>query len=142
MKRILSIAIPILLIMTLSVCTPRKPEKTVFEKMSESPIAKVERSDGEYRFIYTSSEMDSFISLCIEPAKEKPTSVDEDWLYRITFNPPEKVINAEVIEYYVYPNYLQIGSEYYLPEKDVSYESILECINARVDYFFDNYKAE
>ena len=107
-------------------------------KISESVAAKFETADGqsvlvdgEIYLLRSMSELD------IQQAPMTPADNPEYWVYRITFNPIEKVPNGEEIVVSVHEKYLQIGTEYYLPYGNVDFESILAWFDGKAAYFFN-----
>lgn len=107
-------------------------------KISEAAAAKFETADGDIALI--DSEIGMFASLAeleIQAAPLTPADEPEDWIYRITFNPTEKVPNGEEIIVSVHEKYIQIGTEYYLPKDGVSFETILAWFEGKVAYLFD-----
>ena len=106
-------------------------------KISEAVAAKFETADG--RFVLVDGEIDllrSMSELDIQQAPMTPADDPEDWIYRITFNPVEKVPNGEEIIVSVHEKYLQIGTEYYLAYGNVDFESILAWFDGKAAYFF------
>ena len=106
-------------------------------KISEAVAAKFETADG--RSVLVDGEIDllrSMSELEIQQAPMTPADGPEDWIYRITFNPVEKVPNGEEIVVLVHEKYLHIENEYYLPYGDVDFESILAWFDGKAAYFF------
>ena len=106
-------------------------------KISEAVAAKFETADG--RSVLVDGEIDllrSMSELDIQQAPMTPADGPEDWIYRITFNPVEKVPNGEEIVVSVHEKYLQIENEYYLPYGDVDFEGILAWFDGKAAYFF------
>ena len=106
-------------------------------KISESVAAKFETADG--KTVMVDGEIDllrSMSELDIQQAPMTPADNPDDWIYRITFNPVEKVPNGEEIIVSVHEKYLQIGIEYYLPYGNVDFEGILEWFDGKAAYFF------
>lgn len=106
-------------------------------KISEAVAAKFETADGktvmvdgEIHLLRSMSELE------IQQAPMTPADNPDDWIYRITFNPVEKVPNGEEIVVSVHEKYLQIGTEYYLPYGNVDFKSILEWFDGKAAYFF------
>ena len=106
-------------------------------KISEAVAAKFETPDG--RSVLVDGEVDllrSMSELDIQQAPMTPADNPDDWIYRITFNPVEKVPNGEEIVVSVHEKYLQIENEYYLPYGNVDFESILSWFDGKAAYFF------
>ena len=90
---------------------------------------------------YVDSEIESirsFADLELMEATLKPTDNESDWLYRIVFNPSEKVTNADEIIVSFHEKYIQINSEYYLTDESVPFDGVLEWAESKFDYFIDN----
>lgn len=105
-------------------------------RISESVAARFESAEG--KSVIVDSEIDlltSLVELEIQEAPMTPADNPEDWIYRITYNPVDKVPDGEEVIVYVHEKYLQIGSEYYLPIGDVSFDSILEWFDGKAAYF-------
>lgn len=105
-------------------------------KISEAVAAKFETADGKSVFVDGEiAQLRSLSELDIQQAPLTPADSSDDWIYRITFNPVEKVPNGEEIVVYVHEKYLQIGIEYYLPCGNVEFDSILEWFEGKAAYF-------
>ena len=105
-------------------------------RIRESVVARLETADG--KSVIVDSEIDLLTSLAeleIQEAPMTPADNPEDWIYRITYNPVDKVPDGEEVIVYVHEKYLQIGSEYYLPIGDVSFDSIMEWFDGKAAYF-------
>ena len=123
------------MIVVLAACSSGN-EKTVFYRIKESPAAKMELPEGAS--IYVDSEiasLRSFADLNIQPSPLEPADSEDDWLYRIVFNPSEKVTGSDEIIVSFHKDYVQIDNEYYLPTDGVSYNSILEWAEGKFDYY-------
>ena len=106
-------------------------------KISEAVAAKFETADG--RSVLVDGEVDllrSMSELDIQQAPMTPADDPDDWIYRITFNPVERVPNGEEIVVLVHEKYLHIENEYYLPYGNVDFESILSWFDGKAAYFF------
>lgn len=106
-------------------------------KISEAVAAKFETADG--RFVLVDGEIEllrAMSELDIQQAPMTPADDPDDWIYRITFNPVEKVPNGEEIVVLVHEKYLHIENEYYLPYGNVDFESILSWFDGKAAYFF------
>ena len=107
-------------------------------RIKESVIAKFETADG--KALVVEEEIDLLTSLAeyeLQVAPMTPADDPEDWIYRITFNPIEYVPNGEEVIAYIHEKYVHIGSEYYLPIGNASFDGILECFHGLATYFFD-----
>ena len=74
------------MVIALSACSSGK-EKTVFEKIKESPAARLELPDGSGTIVDSEIQsLRSFADLNIQSSPLEPADSEEDWLYRIVFN--------------------------------------------------------
>ena len=106
-------------------------------KISEAVAARFEVADG--KSVVIDSEIKLLTSLAdleLQAAPMTPADDPEDWVYRITFNPTEKVPNGEEIVVSVHEKYIQIGAEYYLPKDGVNFDTIMEWFDGKAAYFF------
>ena len=134
---IISIIVILLLGMMLCGCSANS-ENEIMDEIRNSTMAKLETSGNES--VYVDSEiatLKSFADLEIQAAPMEPADNEEDWVYRITFNPSEKVSGSNEIVVAFHGSYIQIGNEFYLPKSGVEYSSILEWIESKVEYFFE-----
>ena len=107
-------------------------------RISEAVAARFETADG--KSVVIDSEIALLTPLAeleIQEAPMTPADHPEDWIYRITFNPVDKVPNGEEVIVCVHEKYLKIDAEYYLPIGDVSYDSILEWFDGKAAYFIE-----
>lgn len=65
----------------------------------------------------------------------EPADGEDDWLYRIVYDPSEKTVGGNETVVSFHREYVQIGSEYCLPAEGVSYESILRWAEGKFAYF-------
>lgn len=137
MKKAAAFILAGLVLISLAACSSSK-EKTVFDLIKESSVAKMELPDGSS--IYVDGEiasLRSFADLELMEAPLEPADNEDDWLYRIVFNPSEKVKNADEITVSFHQDYVQIGSEFYLPRDGVEFRSVLAWAESKFDSFFE-----
>ena len=143
MKKAITILITVIVIMALTACSASKEkEKSIFDRIQESPVALMESSDGVKVYVWNMLDLASLSSLEIEEAPLEPADKEEDWLYRITYNPKDKVSNGEEITVSFHRDYIQIGSEFYLAKQRVDYDDILEWAKSKHEYLVKEYGAE
>ncbi len=143
MKKTISILLVIILIMLLNACSVSKEkEQSVFEKTQESSVALMESSDGVKVYVWNMQDLASLSSLQIEEAPLEPADTEEDWLYRITYNPKGKVSNSEEIIVSFHSEYIQIGSEFYMAKQGVDFDEVLEWAESKLEYLVKEYGAE
>ena len=143
MKKAITILITVIVIMALTACSASKEkEKSIFDRIQESSVALMESSDGVKVYVWNMQNLASLSSLQIEEAPLEPADKEEDWLYRITYNPKDKVSNSEEITVSFHRDYIQIGSEFYLAKQGVDYDDILEWAKSKHEYLVKEYGAE
>ena len=143
MKKVITILISVIMIMALAACSASKEkEKSIFDRIQESSVALMESSDGVKVYVWDMQELGSLSSLQIEEASFEPADKEEDWLYRITYNPKDKVSNSEEITVSFHRDYIQIGSEFYLAKQGADYDDILEWAESKHEYLVKEYSAE
>ena len=138
-KRIYAL-IGILTAVTFSLCgCSQEKEKTVLDLIWESPAARMELPDGSAVIVDSEiAALRSFADLKIQTSPIESSDSEADWLYRIVFNPTEKVQGSDEITVSFHKDYVQINSEYWLPEEGVPYESVLEWAEGKFKYFFES----
>lgn len=137
MKKLFFILIAFVLMFSITGCS-KNNDKTVLDRIKASPAATLELPDGSS--VSVDSEIDSvrsFADLDLSEAPLEPADSETDWLYRIVFNPKDKVTNADEIIVSFHEKYVQIDSEYFLPPADVEFESILQWTESKFDYFMN-----
>ena len=115
-------------------------DKTVLDIIMASPAATMELPDGSS--VYVDGEiasLRSFAGLNLMASPLEPADDEDDWLYRIVFNPSERVMNANEIIVSFHDKYVQINSEYYLTPEDGEFEGVLEWAESKFDYFINRY---
>lgn len=135
MKRILILLITLTLAVSLIGCSKQSNE-TVFDTIRNSAAAKLELPNGSSA--YVDGEIASFYSFAdlglIETPLESANN-ESDWIYRIIFNPSEKVKNTDEIIVSFHEEYIQIDSKYYLTAEGVDLDGVLEWVSSKFDYF-------
>lgn len=135
MKRIFILLIVLTLVISLIECSKRS-DRTVFDMIKRSPVAKLELPDGSS--VYVDGEiasLRSFTDLDLVETPLEPADNESVWLYRIVFNPSEKVRSADEINVSFHEEYIQINSEFYLTAEGVEFDSVLEWVESKFDYF-------
>ena len=115
MKRILILLITVTLAFSLIGCSKQSSE-TVFDAIKNCAVAKLELPNGSSTYVDGEiASLRSFTGLdLVEKTTLEPAGNESDWLYRIIFNPSEKVQSADEITVSFYEKYIQINSEYYI----------------------------
>ena len=135
MKRILALLSAFVLTLSLSGCS-KGDNETIFDAIKRSPAAKMERPDGSFMYVDSEiSSISSFADLELMAAPLEPADEESDWLYRIIFNPSEKVPDVDEIMVSFHSKYVQIDTEFYLTTEGVEFESILEWAESKFDYY-------
>ena len=105
-------------------------------KINEAAAAKFEMADGRSAMVESEiALLSSMAELELQEVPMTPADAPADWIYRITFNPKEKVLDGEEIIVFVHETYLQIGNEYYLPIGDAEFDGILGMFDSLAAYF-------
>lgn len=127
------------MMMAFILCSCSNREKTTdMDIIRSAAAAKLETEDNHT--LYVDSEIDivkSFADLEIHEAPLEPQDKEDDWIYRITFNPSEKVSGGEEVVVAFHDTYVQINSEYYLGNEGVPYDEILDWAQSKFAYFFE-----
>lgn len=137
MKRLFTMLIVFALAFSITGCS-KSNDKTVLDIIKVSPAATMELPDGSS--VYVDSEIDSirsFADLDLMASPLEPADNEDDWLYRIVFNPSEKVTDTNEIIVSFHEKYVQIDSEYYLTPEGVEFESVLQWAESKFDYFIN-----
>ena len=74
----------------------------------------------------------SIAEMNIQPSDQP---FDEEWIYRFTYNPPEKVLNSQEITVLFGSRSMSVDGTTYLPEEGVDYDSILEWAEGLYQYY-------
>lgn len=139
MKKCTAMLLAVLCILSLANCgASSEPDhwSSVSEAILQSPAAKLETAGGQTAYVDGEiSLLRTFTSLRLTAVPMEPADGPDDWIYRITFNPSEKVTGTEELVIAFHDAYVQIGTEYYLPEQDVPYQSIMEWVSGKFNYF-------
>lgn len=91
MKKIFILLLALTLAISLSGCSKLGSEN-VFEKIKHSSSAKIELPDGSSAYIDGKiALLRSFAGLNLIKTSFEPNNNESDWIYRIVFNPSEKV---------------------------------------------------
>ena len=141
-----SCALTVVLCMLFAVsCAPSAEEPDVFDKILSSSAVKLEWCD-ESEAIFIDNDLipiQDLASLAILPASDDSQSsssetaedTPEDWIYRFTYDPPEKIINGEDTVMVFTDENVIINGTVFEPEEGVSYEDILELAKIKYEYY-------
>ncbi len=143
MKKAVPVLAAVVLVVALAACSASKEKpQSVFDKIRESSVALMESSEGAKVYVWNMQDLASLSSLQMEEAPLEPADQEGDWLYRITYNPKDKAPNSEEIIVSFHREYLQIGSEFYLPKQDGKYGDLLDWAASKFEYLAKTYSAE
>lgn len=112
--------------LTLTACHVSETEKNVLEEIRLAPVVKLEcaeQQNSQPIFVDNVVTTTSIVDMRIQSATE---AFDEEWLYRFTYNPNEKVINGHEIVVLFGSTCMEIDGTTYTPEDGVNYDKILE----------------
>lgn len=140
MKKRIVLALCLLMLLSAAACRKAPApgssghSKPVFDVIRESAAAKLELPDGSGVFVDSEiASLRSFAEFKLQEAPMEPADSEEDWLYRITFNPAEKVKGGDEYVVSFHQDYVQIGAELYLPEDGTDYGEILAWAEGKFD---------
>ena len=105
------------------------------QAISSAPVVKLEyagQQDAEPIFADNVGSASSIAEMNIQPSDQP---FDEEWIYRFTYNPPEKVLNSEEIIVLFGSSSMSVDGTAYLPEEGVDYDSILEWAEGLYQYY-------
>ena len=114
MRKAITIFAVIIIGLAFSACSAQKEKRgTVFDEIQNSSVALMESSDGDKVYVWNMLDLGSLASLRIEETSLEPADKEDDWMYRITYNPKDKVKNGEEIIVSFHREYIQIGTKLY-----------------------------
>ena len=117
----------------LSACKSAEAESSIFLYICTAPVVKLESAEQqENEPLFSYSIITSVADMRIVPSDEE---FNQEWLYRFTYNPREKVINGHEIVILFGSSALEIDGVTYVPEDGVPYEAILEWAEGKYNYY-------
>lgn len=139
MKKVMINFLICIVIFSITGCNKTAGPSTL-DEIKNSTIARMELPDGQVAYVDSEiALLKTLADLEIIESSIEPDDSESDWLYRIVFNPSEKVKGSQEIIVSFHRNYIQINSEYYIASEGVSYETILEeWIQPKFMMFMDN----
>ena len=108
------------------------------EEIGRSPVVKLEYSGqegGKPILSWDPIMMLGWSSMAIQPTEGEFT---EEWIYRFTYNPREKVIGGHEIVILFGETSMSIDGVLYQPEDGVAYDKVLEWARLKYDYVVAN----
>lgn len=110
---------------TLSSCNQAVQTDDIWEQVRSAPVVKLEwaQQDEEPIFVDNTGSVTAIADMRIQPSDQ---TFDEEWIYRFSYNPHEKVLDSQEIVILFGSSSLSAGGTTYLPEEGVPYDSILE----------------
>ncbi len=104
--------------------------------VSHTTAARIEKNGDEKGIDITSeiASLHTFDNLSLD-APDKEVPLLGEWVYRITFNPPDLVKNSSAIIVQFGENCLSINDRIYIAGEGVSYEDILEWVESKYALF-------
>ena len=109
-----------------SACSSNQEENNILEEIRSAPVVKLEfaeQQSDEPIFADNTVPTETFADLRIQTSDDE---WDEEWIYRFTYNPKEKVINGHEIIVQIGLTSASINGVVYIPEEDVDDSAILE----------------
>ena len=110
---------------TLSSCNQAVQTDDIWEQVRRAPVVKLEwaQQDEEPIFADNTGSVTAIADMRIQPSDQ---TFDEEWIYRFSYNPHEKVLDSQEIVILFGSSSLSADGTTYLPEEGVPYDSILE----------------
>lgn len=117
------------------------PEKDAFTVIAESFIVKFETADGYCVFVHSNSWQ--LISHFSNPDEFAPCDQPiTDWLYRLTFNPPEHVIGGQVIEVLVGADCFSMDGQRYTYADGRPFRNLVEYLYNLSVFYASEYEGD
>ena len=110
---------------TLSSCNQKGKTDDIWEQVRSAPAVKLEsaQQNEEPIFVDNTGSVTAIADMRIQPSDQ---TFDEEWIYRFSYNPHEKVLDSQEIVILFGSSSLSADGTSYLPEGGVPYDSILE----------------
>ena len=119
----------------LSACASGQTEGDILDEIRSAPVVKLEYSgqaDSAPIFADNAGTTESVADMAIQASD---LAFQEDWIYRFTYNPAEKVIDGHEIVLLFGASSMSIDGVTYLPEEGAAYDAILEWAAGVYRYF-------
>ena len=116
-------------------CKSETAESSIFKEIRTAPVVKLEfagQHNDEPLFADNVGTSASIADMRIVPSDEKFT---QEWIYRFTYNPHEKVIDGHEIVILFGSSLLEIDGVTYIPEAGVAYDTILKWTEGVYNYY-------
>ena len=132
MKKIISLILALVCVLTLSSCeTDKQLER---ETVSDFAVATFEfKDDKGYKLI--TSEIDSLDTFDGLMLKTSDMKFDNEWIYRITFNPKKYSKNTDEFVVLFGEKCVSINETIYVADDNVSYSDILNWAKYKYEFF-------
>ncbi len=124
-----------LILLTLASCDANQAENAVLEEIRSAPAVKLEsaeQQDSNPVFVDNAGTTASVADMRIQPSAE---AFNEEWRYRFTYNPQEKVIDGHEITVLFGLTSMEIDGITYVPEDGVEYDTILQWAQGAYDSY-------
>ena len=110
---------------TLSSCNQAVQTDDIWEQVRSAPVVKLEsaQQNEEPIFVDNTGSVTAIADMRIQPSDQ---TFDEEWIYRFSYNPHEKVLDSQEIVILFGSSSQSADGTTYLPEEGVPYDSILE----------------
>ena len=126
MKKIwISLCLMFITNFTLSSCNQAVQTDDIWEQVRSAPVVKLEsaQQNEEPIFVDNTGSVTAIADMRIQPSDQ---TFDEEWIYRFSYNPHEKVLDSQEIVILFGDSSLSADGTTHLPEEGVPYDSILE----------------
>ena len=127
-----------IILLTLAACNASKPENDVLEEIRSAPVVKLEsagQQDSQPIFVDNVGTTTSIADMRIQNSNSE---FSEEWIYRFTYNPNEKVIDGQEIVVLFGSTSMEIDGTAYIPEDGVEYDTILQWAEGAYNYYVEH----
>ena len=133
MRKVLLAALLFCLCLLPAGCNTGGSGSDVMDEIRNSPVVKLEfagRQDAEPVFSDNAGTTASIADMRVQAPDGE---FDEEWIYRFTYNPQEKVIDGNEIVVLFGESSMSVDGVKYLPEDGVDYGDILQWAEGAYD---------
>lgn len=126
-----------IILLSLTACNVSKTENDVLEEIRSAPVVKLEsaiQQDSQPFFVDNAGTTTSIADMRIQSSAEE---FSEEWIYRFTYNPNEKMIDGHEIVVLFGLTSMEIDGTAYIPEDGVEYDTILEWAEGVYNYYME-----
>ena len=122
----------VLALLLLGGCAGKEEAPTVMDRIRAAGSARLELPDGSVVLVKDEIEsLRGFAGLGLVETPLEPADCEEDWRFRIIFDPEESKAGAEPIVVGIHADYVQIGEEFYTLKEGADFSLVLDWAKER-----------